>query len=471
MPHPGPRAAAYGLACLFALVLAADLLWMPVQVSDSLGEILSARLSPSAWTFFFDGFGSEAYLRPLRFAQIKVLFDLAGGEQYWLVYRGVHALLAGAALWLFVRALRVSTVTDFGAAACALAVLVGIHTFRGTVQESFPINHFLEIVVLCLLTVNLARSRGGPWVDVAAALTFVAAALTLESGLLVWVVAATAWALGWRGISVRGLAGMTALLLGYACLRLVLLSTGVPALSERSSGYLLEMLDPPELQRRFGAEPLWFYAYNVAASVSSVLFSEPQDGVFEAVYSWLHDLPMWRVTIPVMTSAITTALLIWSGVRRICRGAPFDDTARALTLFVVVLAANASLSFAYTKDEILSVAGAFYAFAAYGAIREALMASAALRPMAASGCALLLCLLATGWSVRVVGVHYVLRSQADKHQMDWVELPGRWMRDGTWPSDAAEQRLILKLRDDALQLSLPNSRTGRPEWPDHLWLE
>jgi len=264
---------------------------------------------------------------------------------------------------------------------------------------------------------------------------------------------------------------MTAFLIGYAYVRFVLLSTGVPALSERSAGYLLEMLDPQELQRRFGSQPLWFYAYNVLASISSVVLSEPQDGVFELGYSWVHDQPMWRVTIPVATSVLTTAVLLWTTARRLRSAAPFDDTARAIAVFVVVLVANATLSFAYTKDEIMSVAGAFYALAAYGAMREALLTGATLRPVAAAGCALLLCTLAMGWSVRAAGVHYVLRSQAIKHQIDWVELPGRWKRDRSWPSDPAEQRLILQLRDDAMQFNLPNTRVGRPECPDRLWLE
>ena len=60
MPHSGPRAAAYALAWVFALALAIDLLWMPVQVGDSLGEILAAQSSPSVWASFAGSCGSEA---------------------------------------------------------------------------------------------------------------------------------------------------------------------------------------------------------------------------------------------------------------------------------------------------------------------------------------------------------------------------------------------------------------------------
>ena len=471
MPHPGPRAAAYALAWVFAIALACDLLWMPVEVSDSLGEILDAQQSVSAWASWTNSFGTEAYLRPLRIVQIKVLFDAAQGQYYWLVYRGFHALLLIAAVMLFVRALRVSTMVDVAASACALVVLVGLYTFRGTVREAFPINHFLEMVVFCLVTLNLTRSRGGFWIDVGATLTFAAAALTLESGLLVWVVAVTAWMVGWRGVSARGLAMMTALLMAYLGVRFFYLSTGVPGLSERSAGYLLEILDPPALQQRFGSQPLWFYAYNVLASVSSVLLSEPQDGTFTAVYSWLHGMPLPRVLIPVATSLVTTALIVWAAARRAWHRIPVDDTARAIVVFLLVLAANATISFAYAQDEIMSVAGTFYALAAFGAMRDALLRAPSLRPAASVACAVLLCTLATGWSVRAAGVHFVLRSQAVKHQIDWVDLPGEWHRDNRWPSNPAQQQLILQLRDDAVQLTLPNTRAGGPWWAGRLWLE
>jgi hypothetical protein len=470
MRHIGPRGAVYVLSSLFALALACDLLWMPVQVGDSLGEILDARHSPSIWASFTGAFGSDAYLRPLRIAQIKTLFDLADGQHYWLVYRGFHALLAIAGILLFARAIGARTRIDFAAGTFALVVLVGIHTFRGTVQEAFPINHFLEIVVLCLVVLNLAQSRGGIWVDVAAALTFLAAALTLESGLLVWVVAVAAWGVGWRGISMRGLTIITALFFGYAYLRFVHLATGVPSLTERSSGYLLEVLEVQEIEQRFGAQPLWFYGYNVMASVGSVLFSEPRSGVFEAVRAWLDEDPLSRVWPLLATSIVTTALIAWAAVRRWSQS-QMDDTGRFITVFAVVLICNAAMSFAYTKDEIMSVAGVFYALAAFGSAREAMLGSSSVRPMAAATCILFLGVLAAGWSVRAIGVHYVLRSQAVKHQIDWVELPGRWRRDNNWPDDPADAALIRLLYSDAVRTALPNTRVGKPEWPDRVWIE
>jgi hypothetical protein len=463
---------AYALASLFALAIAGDLLWMPIQVGDSLGEILDASRSPSIWASFTGSLGTSEYLRPLRIAQIKALFDIAPAGHYWVAYRGFHVLLLAAGVMLFTRALRVSTNTDFAAAAFSLVVLTGLHTFRGTVQEAFPINHFLEMAVACLLTLNLAQSRGGLGVDLAAALTFAVAALTLESGLLVWVVAVAAWSVGWRGISTRGLMVMTVLLGAYFCARFVYLSTGVPALTQRSTGFLFAFLDPAEVERRFGANPLWFHAYNVAASVSSVLFSEPQNGVFVGTRDWLAGagrLP--RVFVPVATSIATTALVVWAAVRVLSRSRQWDDTGRLLAVFAAVLLANAAMSYVYTKDEIMSAAGAFYALAVFAAVREVMPLALRLRPAAGIAVAVLLSLVAAGWSLRSANLHYVLRSQATRHQADWVWLPGLWQRTGQWPEGPSQQRLILRLRTDAIGLTVPNTRAEGPRWVDRYWVE
>jgi hypothetical protein len=296
--------------------------------------------------------------------------------------------------------------------------------------------------------------------------------LTLESGLLVWVIAASAWAVGWRGISARGLALMTVLLCGYLYLRFVYLATGVPALEERSSGFLFDVLDPPELERRFGANPLVFYAYNVASSAGSVLFSEPQAGVFVAAREWLAgarpEAP--RVYLPVLTSVVTTALLAWVAIRKLTTRS-WDDTGRLIAIFAAVLAASAMLSYAYTKDEIMSTAGVFYALAAFGAIREVLPSAVRLRPPLGIAVALLLGVLSVGWTIRSAGLHYALRSQAAKHQIDWVSLPGGWQRGGRWPEDPMEQRLIMQLRSDAIGLVVPNTRAEGPRWVERIWVQ
>ena len=472
MPPPrfrprGPRAVAVALALALGLCIAADLWQMPVQLHDAVFELLDAQQSASPLASFTAASHTTAYLRPLRIAQIKTLFDLSQGAHLHAVFRGFHAVLLVAALLLFAGATRVCTPTDLAAAAFALLVLIGLHTFRGNVQEAFPINHFVEMVVACLLVLNLARSHGGIGVDALAAVTFAAAVLTLESGLLVWVVAMAAWLVGWRGISTRGIVAMTLLLAAYLFVRFSYLHTGTPALTERSSGFLLSVLDPVDLQRRFGADPRPFYAYNVVTSAMSVLFSEPRAGVFAAVRDWDRGALLPRSYLQLITSGLTTSLLCWSAVWCV-RARRLDDTARMFAVFGAVLAANAVLSFAYTKDEIITVAGAFYALAVFAAVADLLRAK---HRHAGAGIAVtaLVAVLACGWAIRAGNVHYLLRAQAFRHQNDWAGVPEAWSRRGSLPADPAARQLLLNLRRDAVMLRIPNPRAQNPDWIEDLW--
>lgn len=465
-----PRAAAYIVAVIVALSFSYDLMRKPIQVTDSLIEILDVQRSPSLLATFVDVAQRPAYLRPLRLVQIKALLNLSSGH-YQLVYRGFHALLLTVALLLFTRALRVDRWSDFAAAVFALTVLTGLHTFRGTVREAFPINHFLEIVVFCLLALNLSQSRGTWWIDVTAALTFVVASLTLESGLLVWVVLVAAWMCGLRGVSRRGLVGTTVLVGAYFLARFALLSVGTPGLDERDSGFWLTMLEPDELERRFGANPTWFYLYNVGTSMLSVLFSDPDRGVFNTVRTWLEGEFPARLYLQTVSSALTTGLIGWVVVDRLRARVTGKPVASEpfLTIFAVVLVANAALSYAYTKHEIISVAGAFYALAAFAAARHVVEYS---RPPGPAVARAALCIglvaIASMWAFRSVGVHHMLQAQAFEDQLEWARLDPDKLADRGYPSDARSRALASILRQDALDMRIANPHM-LPAWPDKWW--
>lgn len=462
MPGASARTAAYALAAVLAAAIAYDLWRTPIQVFDAIGEILDAQRSPSIAASFEGSLGTTAYLRPLRIAQIKAIFDAAQGH-YQLAYRGFHVALLFALVFLFTRALRVESGDDLAAALFALTVLTGIHTFMGFVREAFPINHFLEIALCCLAALNLAQSRGGSWADVTAGLLFAFAALTLESGLLVWVVFVTAWVVGLRGVSWRGLAFATTLVVAYFVVRFEFLSTGLPALTERSAGFLFEKLDPAELQRRFGARPELFYAYNVAASLSSVLFSEPRDGVFVALRAWRDGEVPPRVYLGLLSSLGTTVLIAGAAIAR-WRRREFGHAERVALVGLAVIVASAALSFSYTKDDIMAVAGAFYGLAAFAAVRlviERTRVSA--RPLAAVCASVILLALGSGWALRSVGVHHVLGMHVARIRNDWAELPLLYQREQRWPSDPAAVRLLEQLRAEALAAPVV-APPAIPEW-------
>ena len=90
----------------------------------------------------------------------------------------------------------------------------------------------------------LCQSRGGPVMDVAAAILFVIASLTLDSGLLVWVVLVAARLVGLRGVSWRGVAVTTALLAFYMVFRFGIFGIGAPPIGERAAGFGFSRIEP-----------------------------------------------------------------------------------------------------------------------------------------------------------------------------------------------------------------------------------
>ena len=301
----------------------------------------------------------------------------------------------------------------------------------------------MEIVLFALVVLRLAQGRPGWATDAAAALIFAAASLIIESGLLIWVVIVAGRLSGLRGISRRGVI-VSLLLCGYSVLRIFVFSTGLPAIDERSSGFLLQVLEVNELTERFGQNPLPFYAYNVLASVFSVLFSEPRAGLMIALSGYLTgDLARWSL-VAIVSSSITTILIVTAAVSSWRDRESRDDADRLYVVFAGVLVANAFLSYGYLKDDVVNVAGAFYALASYAAVRRFLRARAVSgRVTTAIVCAALL-IASTGWAMRTAGLHYSLRYAAFKTRNDWVAPSARSM-------ETPEARSVtLRLRRDAL---------------------
>lgn len=458
-------------AAVLAVGVGHDLLHMPLQVSDSLSLILDAALSPSAWSDFRAHLSEVAYFRPMRYATIKVVADLSGGD-YALAYRVFHAASVLVFVLLFVRALQIRDAVMLAVAPLALTVFLGIHTFLGTVKEIYPTNHFLQVALLAMLALNLTQSKGGRLVDLALWLTLAFAALTLESGLLVWVVIAGAWLTGMPGASRRSIAGATLLLAAYAVVRFGFFSTGLPTIEERSTGYLLGTLSPEQVRARFGENLIVFHLYNVVSSALSVLMSEPRSGVWAFVRAVRGDQVAPRHFIQIGASLFATGLVVAYVVSRLRSGVRRPQTLadRHTVIFALMLAANASISYVYTKDEIMSVAGAFYALPVFGAAvyflrewperRRSWAATAAVCALFIAG--------SSAWAIRTAGVHHVLRSQAFVQRNDWTRLEREWQRDGNWERYASSEPLIRSLRRQAISTRVVNPYF-EPRWMERVF--
>ena len=440
---PGRRyqRVAYGYAVAVALLMGTFLLAIPVQLSDSFTEFISVHghtLSQVIGAEFYNG----TYFRPFRRALIKIVYDLSGGH-YYAAFRGFQALQVLVLLLLIVRMLRVRSAAALVSLPLGLAMVIGVHTFAGAVVEGLPVNHFLTILICCAAAMNLAQAKQRAlWTDAAAVTLLVCAMLTIESGLLIWVIFIAAYAVGYRGVSRPALIVLTVCLGSYFLGRFILIGGAAPGLNERSAGFGFSVLNPDELVARFGHNPIPFYAYNVVSAISCVLFAEPRGGVWMFVRELLRGRPEPWQFVNVVTSVTTTLLIArFAAVRwPNWRGGEFDEADRFVIIFLAVLPSNALFAGGYEKDVIMSPAGLFYGAAAYFVLRERL---SGLKVPSLTPAVMLL--LAVGWSVRFIGIHDSLRARALSVREEWAYYDD-WVREQPRPVPLTQEEQTIKQR-------------------------
>ena len=440
---------AYGYAVIVGLTVGHFLLGIPIQLSDSFGQLLKV-IGP--WRELIYGeFTQHGFMRPLDWGSIKLVYELSGGS-YFAWFRGIHAIEVVILALLYVALVRPKVVRDLLVLPLGLAILIGLHTFQGTVREAFPLNHFIAIVIFCLAAANLVMARHR-WVnDIMAVLLFAVAALTLESGLLVGVVIVGGRLLGEKGVSRAAAASVVLLLAGYLFLRFGLFGVGSPELAERSSGFGFTTLEPSDIVERFGSNRMPFYAYNIVSSGLSVLFSEPTGGVFALTRSLLSGtITLADLVSPVASLSMTVliGLYIWRR-RHAWSSWQLDRDDRLVILFLLVLCANAFISFPYLKDVVMSPAGAFLAVAGFVATRSALSYLPDHLPAVPRTAVIAaFAIIGTTWAIRVTGTYLDLRRAAYVERNDWAYADGSRNDDGTTVADA-DRRLFRTLHDDAL---------------------
>jgi hypothetical protein len=317
----------------------------------------------------------------------------------------------------------------------------------------------LSLAAICLCVLNLSASQSRRWKDAAMLAVLAYALLTNELGLLLWVCVVAAYLVGLRGLSRNAVVGATAMLALYFYVRFMQLHVGAPALNERSSGVGFRILDAHELVALFGSNPLPFYAYNVAASVLTVLFSEPRAGVFAFVRDLLASKLQSGSIVNVITSLLTTLVMGWFVVRRWRRWwrreLAYDD--QIFLIAVAVIAANAVISFPYLKDVIMSTAEVFYCLAMFVSLR-ALVDDIAGRPIKAERAAavcLLLAIISAGWSIRAVSFYADMRVRSYKAQTDWVFVDDWLTAQHVVVSTPGQRKLVDQLRAEMLGMTVP----------------
>lgn len=454
------------LAALAALALAAGLAWCiaasPLTLYDGLGPILDSSRVDDAVAIFRRAMDTPGYLRPLRLAQIKAAYDLAPANPIG-TFKAIHVALTLAAFLAFVAWLRPSSAAEAAAALVALVVVAGHHSMFMLLAEAYPINHFLEMVVLALLLALLARGAPRWWKAVLAPIILIVALATLESGLLLAVVAVTCWLVGWRGITGRGVIACLVVVAGYFWIRFGVLQIVSPGLDERAAGWGMSRLEPEELIARFQANRLPFYAYNVVSSLLDVLFSQPRNGTWIMARRWIDgDFTPW-MAIHLGSSLIISLMLLAAAVRALPRwwSSTLDDRDRFVLLAVAMVGANAVISFGYVKDDVLSLGATFYAAGAFAVLaRAAERASAGGRGRQVAAAVLIAASLL--WTVRATGTFFSLRAFAYRTGADWA----RYSLERELPADAATdhtRRLFERMRDESVRRGGPHVRfTNEP---------
>ena len=416
-------AVAFTIALLFAIPLADSVYRIPVQMSEVLDIVQYVGDAPDVGAAWAIGLrAAPTMLRPMRQVHTRLLLN--GAEwagSYRPVFRGVHAGLTVLLLITFVAVVRPRTTTDLMALTCALAVLIGVHSFTSLLREAYPVNHFLLVTLYAWVVLLIARSRGGLLADAGAAMCLALALFTLELGVLVIVVACAAHVAGWKGISTRGLLAMVVVGLAYAYVRVGYLDIQAPAFAERATGFGFGALSREEQLARFGDRHWVLYAYTVISGAISVMLSQPRNGIWTLPAAWAADAVQPWMIVHALSSIATTGLVLWYAVTRQSDGRRgYRDP--HVVVPAAILAANAFIGYGYAKDEIVALGGTFYALALYPAARRLFVQLASARRAVRAVVASLACVVMMTWAVRVAGVHYALREQAFQARNDWAQV-------------------------------------------------
>ena len=126
-------------------------------------------------------------------------------------------------------------------------------------------------------------------------------------------------------------------------------------------------------------------------------------------------------------------------------------------IFPVILITNCVMAYPYAKREIITVAGAFYALAAFAAAQHTIdRFRQPGRGLVQTAMCVVLCGVAVAWAVRSAGVHHMIQTQAFRERLEWARLDPDRLADRTYRSDASARALASQLRQEALDMRIAN---------------
>jgi hypothetical protein len=447
-------------------MIAVPLFAVPLPVTNLVANLTNAEIETWAATFS-RAFRPAVEFRPLLLIWIKLALE-AFGASTW-AYQALillqYAASMGLLLWLFRPLDRKRGI----AAALAITCFVGLHSSRA-MFIAIPVNASSAGVILLLLATLLAIDSSKPRLDWLFLPLTACALLLLESGVVLVPLVFVLRLMKAPGVTWRGVALTVATAVAYIAIRRAGGSGGLPGIyTDTGLGFGTASIQ--ELQDTFQNAVWMLWLYNSIATLFTVLFSEPRQGVFSFVRMLLEGggRPwMWQhvLSSTLMTAAIAATLMF---VR------PFAARDRLLiAVGFVLLLVGSGLGFLYTRDRIALTAGLGYVVLVYVAIAQLVERTA---PVSATwgrhpaprwpdvtrsyAVTALVAGLGVLWTCRALETHFHLRDAAWEAHMEWKNQYSD--KPAGTPGSVVEQ-----LRGVALQPT-PDPR-AEAEWT-HLYFE
>lgn len=384
-----------------------------VSVVDAAINSLPAFLDPR----------QHSWYRPLYYLTWSLLWQSTSSLHTTLfLFRILEVASVAALVVLVVAYFRPRTLLDAALATFAIAVLLGSPALRDNLE--IPLLMTLVAMPLAVALWMLVECEHRWWHGMAIVALVVLAVGFKEQGLVFAPLIVVAWWGGAPGVSRRTMLAVVALTAAYLAGRFSTRGTWQPFEQAIALGFTT--IEAADANARFGNGPVPIYAYNVLATMASLLFGEPTSGEFRAVYSVLYGrLQSWQV-IQVLSSTALTGVIVWWAVqliRRDWKGQRWTAESRLCAAFVVALVASGALGFNYSRERLGGMALVFYAMAAYcavGAWVRSAWTGAAVRVAVTS---VSVALLATAWQTRALGTIDYACGKSEKSQREWMTAP------------------------------------------------
>lgn len=442
----------------------------PFPVSETVAILADAGImadaAASPHTFpdatlagFFDP-GQRSWYRPLYWATWYAFWHTTHSlDATLLLFRLFETLVTLLLVLGFMWQLKPRTLLDWASALVAVNVLVGMPGFRDNLE--LPLLMTLVGMLFALAAWILLERDHRVWhAPLLVALVALAVGYK-EQGLVLVPLVVAAWWAGAPGVRASTAAAVTILAGAYLAMRFS--TTGAWRPFEQDVGLGFSTIAASDAAERFGAFPYWIYAYNAAATIGNILFSEPTGGTFQFLRGVVEDGPYaWEVS-HVFGSTATTVLLGWWAVRTWRRDPPGQRSpeSRLAVALVVAVAASGALGFNYSRDRLGGMAVVFYALASYHAVR-AIGAGIAPARRARAAAGLALALLSASWQARAIGTVDSVRERALNSYRHWIAD-----RAEIRLSHAGEERYLRIFEAMAPQGLAPvPERRARYEWLD-----